>query len=529
MVNAKKEQERQELFSNIWKIADELRGAVDGWDFKAYVIGALFYRFLSENLAEYVNENERLAGNADFDYATLDDAAVPENARKEFVNISGYFIAPSQLFCNVLRDAKTNPSELNVKLDAALRAIEDSSRGAESERDFNGLFRDFAVDSSKLGASHDDCCKKLLNVLLAVDSMKLKSSDNEIDVFGDAYEYLMGMYASHAGKSGGEFFTPQEVSELLAEIAVDGKKNVNAVYDPACGSGSLLLKAWKRLGRNISDGIYGQEINQTTYNMCRINMILHGVEYNKFDIACGDTLRNPYAGHRIRRENDNDRDFDVIVSNPPYSTKWEGKDDPTLINDPRFAPAGVLAPSSKADLAFVMHCLHYLSPKGTAAIVCFPGVMYRGGAEKQIRRYLVEAANAVDCVIQLPSNLFYGTSIATCVLVMKKNRSDESTLFIDASREFVKVTNNNKLTPENIKKIADAVLERKDVEYFARLVPRTEIAENDYNLSVSTYVEQRDTREKIDIVKLNAEIKEIVAREQVLRDAIDKIVAEIEA
>ncbi len=285
------------------------------------------------------------------------------------------------------------------------------------------------------------------------------------------------------------------------------------------GSGSLLLKSAKILGRdNVRQGFFGQEINITTYNLCRINMFLHDIDYDKFDIAHADTLTNP--------QHWDDEPFEVIVSNPPYSIKWDGKDNPILINDPRFSPAGVLAPKSKADLAFIMHSLSWLATNGTASIVCFPGVMYRGGAEKKIRQYLIDN-NFIDCIIQLPDNLFYGTSIATCIMVMKKSKSENSTLFIDASKEFIKVTNNNKLTGENIDTILNAYIEKKDIEYFSRLVPNSEISEQDYNLSVSTYVEQEDTREKIDIVKLNKEIKEIVAREQVLRDEIDKIIEEI--
>jgi type I restriction enzyme M protein len=330
----------------------------------------------------------------------------------------------------------------------------------------------------------------------------------------------MGMYASNAGKSGGEFFTPQEVSELLTRLAVGDKKEVNKVYDPACGSGSLLLKAAKVLGKDhVRLGFYGQEINITTYNLCRINMFLHDIGYDKFDIALGDTLTSP--------QHWDDQPFEVIVSNPPYSIKWEGDSDATLINDPRFSPAGVLAPKSKADLAFIMHSLTFLATNGTAAIVCFPGIMYRGGAEKKIRQYLVDN-NFIDAVIQLPDNLFFGTSIATCILVMKKGKRDNKVLFVDASDECVKVTNNNRLTADNIANVLAIVKERKEkVDYKSRLVHRDEIAENDFNLSVSTYVEQKDTREKIDIVKLEAEIKEIVEKEAKLRAAIDEIVEEL--
>ena len=351
--------------------------------------------------------------------------------------------------------------------------------------------------------------------------MKLGSyQDNTIDAFGDAYEFLMGMYASNAGKSGGEYYTPQEVSELLTKITIDGKKEVNKVYDPACGSGSLLLKFAKILGKdNVRQGFFGQEINITTYNLCRMNMWLHDIEYTDFDIAHGDTLAEPLHW--------DDEPFEAIVSNPPYSIKWEGNANPVLISDERFAPAGVLAPKSKADLAFIMHSLSWLATNGTAAIVCFPGVMYRGGAEQKIRKYLIDN-NYVECIIQLPDNLFFGTSIATCIMVLKRNKTENNTLFIDASKEFVKVTNNNKLSEENIQNILNVYRERKDKEYYAAVVPNEKIGENSYNLSVSSYVEQEDTREKIDINKLNKEIKEIVAREEKLRAEIDKIIAEIE-
>ena len=377
------------------------------------------------------------------------------------------------------------------------------------------------MNSNKLGATVAKRNEKLVKLLNGVADMNLGDvKEHDIDAFGDAYEYLMTMYASNAGKSGGEFFTPADVSELLTRLGTVGKKEINKVYDPACGSGSLLLKAEKVLGRDaVRNGFFGQEINITTYNLCRINMFLHDIEFDKFDIACEDTLTNP--------QHWDDEPFELIVSNPPYSIKWAGDENPLLINDPRFAPAGVLAPKSKADLAFIMHSLAWLASNGTAAIVCFPGIMYRGGAEQKIRKYLVDN-NFIDCIIQLPSNLFFGTSIATCIMVLKKGKTDNKVLFIDASSECVKVTNNNKLTPENINKIVDTFAQRAEEAHISHLVEYSEVQENDYNLSVSTYVEAKDTREKIDIVKLNAEIAQIVARENELRSAIDQIVAEIE-
>ena len=518
-VDNKKEQERDELHRAIWAIADELRGAVDGWDFKNYVLGTMFYRYISENLTAYVNAGEIEAGNTDFDYAKMKDADADVD-REGLVQEKGFFILPSELFCNVrIRAAEDN--NLNETLEKVFRHIEESAKGSQSENSFAGLFDDYDVNSNKLGSTVAKRNERLVKLLDGIASMNLGSvKDHDIDAFGDAYEYLMTMYASNAGKSGGEFFTPADVSELLTRLGTVGKKTVNKVYDPACGSGSLLLKAEKVLGRDsIKTGFFGQEINITTYNLCRINMFLHDIGFDKFDIECEDTLTNP--------QHWDDEPFELIVSNPPYSIKWEGDDNPLLINDPRFSPAGVLAPKSKADLAFIMHSLSWLAANGTAAIVCFPGIMYRGGAEKKIRQYLIDN-NFIDCVIQLPSNLFFGTSIATCIMVMKKNKTDNNTLFIDASNECIKVTNNNKLTEDNINHIVDIFTKRESIDHISHLATYEEIKENAYTLSVSTYVEAADTREKIDITKLNAKIKEIVAREQVLRDEIDRIISEIE-
>ncbi len=515
----RKEQERAELHRTIWNIANDLRGSVDGWDFKQYVLGMMFYRYISENLAGYINAGEREAGYADFNYAKLSDQEA-EPARTDLVATKGFFILPGELFENVRRRA-ANDENLNETLEKVFKNIEASAQGSGSEDDFKGLFDDLDVNSNKLGNTVAKRNEKLVKLMNGVGEMKLGDyKDNTIDAFGDAYEFLMGMYASNAGKSGGEYFTPQEVSELLTRLVLVGKTEVNKVYDPACGSGSLLLKSAKILGKeNVRQGFFGQEINITTYNLCRINMFLHDIDYDKFDIGHGDTLTDPLHW--------DDEPFEAIVSNPPYSIKWAGDSNPLLINDPRFSSAGVLAPKSKADLAFIMHSLTWLATNGTAAIVCFPGVMYRGGAEQKIRKYLIDN-NYIDCVIQLPDNLFYGTSIATCIMVLKKSKTENSTLFIDASKECIKVTNSNKLTQVNMENILNAFKTRKDKEHFSRLVPNSEITEQGYNLSVSTYVEQEDTREKIDIVALNAEIEKIVARGQVLREEIDKIIAVIE-
>ena len=519
MAEIKKEQERDELHRAIWAIADELRGAVDGWDFKNYVLGTMFYRYISENLAHYINQGEQEAGNADFDYALMPDDEA-EEAKEGLVNEKGFFILPSELFSNVCSKADTDEN-LNETLERIFKHIEESAMGSESESDFAGLFDDFDVNSNKLGSTVAKCNERLAKLLHGVADMNLGSvKDHDIDAFGDAYEYLMTMYASNAGKSGGEFFTPADVSELLTRLGTVGKTRINKVYDPACGSGSLLLKAEKVLGKEaVTNGFYGQEINITTYNLCRINMFLHDIGFDKFDIACDDTLTSP--------QHWDDEPFELIVSNPPYSIKWAGDSNPLLINDPRYAPAGVLAPKSKADMAFIMHSLSWLAPNGTAAIVCFPGIMYRGGAEKKIRKYLIDN-NFVDCIIQLPSNLFFGTSIATCIMVLKKGKSDNTTIFIDATKECIKVTNNNRLTEDNLQKIVSAFARREEIKHFSHVASYEEIAENDYNLSVSTYVEAEDTREVIDIKKLNAEIEEIVLREAELRDAIRNIIEEIE-
>ena len=519
MTNSIKEQEREELHKAIWNIANDLRGSVDGWDFKQYVLGFMFYRYISENITDYINTGEYEAGNAAFHYADISDETA-EQVREDMVKTKGFFILPSQLFVNVRKKAKIDP-DLNETLEKIFKAIESSAQGTDSEENFKGLFDDIDVNSNKLGSTVERRNEKLVKLLDSIGDMKLGGyKDNTIDAFGDAYEFLMGMYAGNAGKSGGEYFTPQEVSELLTKLTVVGKTEVNKVYDPACGSGSLLLKFAKILAKeNVRQGFFGQEINLTTYNLCRINMFLHDIDYDKFNIANEDTLTKP--------QHWDEEPFEAIVSNPPYSTKWKGSDDPLLINDPRFSPAGILAPKSYADMAFIMHALSWLATSGVAAIVCFPGIFYRGGAEQKIRKYLIEN-NYIDCIIQLPSNLFFGTSIATCIMVLKKSKTSNDVLFIDASAECVKVTNNNKLTDKNIDNIMRLFTERQDMEYTAKVVPNSVIGENDFNLSVSTYVEKKDTREKVDIGELNRKIAQIVAREQVLREEIDKIIREIE-
>jgi type I restriction enzyme M protein len=520
MSGTTKEAQRAELHKTIWRIANDLRGSVDGWDFKSYVLGILFYRYISENLTAYINEGERKAGHPDFDYAELADSEA-EFGRKETVAEKGVYILPSELFANVRKRAE-NDENLNETLEKVFKAIEGSAVGTDAEDDLKGLFDDLDVNSAKLGHTVAKRNEKLVKLLGAIGDLTLGNfSDHTIDAFGDAYEYLMQMYASAAGKSGGEYYTPQEVSELLARLTVVGKTSVNKVYDPACGSGSLLLKFAKVLGKeNVRQGFYGQEINLTTYNLARINMFLHDVNYEKFDLAHGDTLIDPAHW--------DDEPFEAIVSNPPYSIQWDGDSNPLLINDSRFAPAGVLAPKSKADLAFTMHILSWLAVNGTAAIVEFPGVLYRGGAEQKIRKYLIDN-NYVDAVIQLPPDMFFGTTIATCIIVLKKSKNDNSVQFIDASAEFDRSGNKNKLTDENSKKILDAFAGRADSDHFTRLVPNDEIAKNSYNIAVSSYVEQRDTREIVDITELNTEIARIATRQHELRAEVDEIVADLES
>ena len=514
-----KEQERDELHRAIWQIANDLRGSVDGWDFKAYVLGMLFYRFISENLSSYLNKEEQRTGNTKFNYTDISDTDA-EFGRADTLKEKGFYILPSELFVNVRKKAKTDEN-LNETLSRVFKNIENSAKGTESEDDLKGLFDDIDINSNKLGGSVQRRNEQLTKIIDSIGGLKLGDfQENTIDAFGDAYEFLMTMYASNAGKSGGEFFTPQEVSELLAEITVVGKKQVNKVYDPACGSGSLLLKFAKVLGKeNVRQGFYGQEVNISTFNLCRINMFLHDINYEKFDIAHGDTLTDP--------KHWDDEPFDAIVSNPPYSIRWEGDANPLLINDPRFSPAGVLAPKSKADLAFTLHMLHWLSTSGTAAIVEFPGVLYRGGAEQKIRKYLIDN-NYIDAVIQLPPDLFFGTTIGTCIIVLKKSKKDNATLFIDASAEFVRGGNKNKLTDNNRKKILNAYIARKDDDHFAKIVLNKDIADNDYNIAVSSFVEQENTNEEVDIEKLNAHIAEIVIKQNKLRTAIDEIVADLE-
>jgi type I restriction enzyme M protein len=509
-------EQRAALQRKIWDIANDVRGAVDGWDFKQYVLGTLFYRFISENFIDYIT-----GGDASVDYAAIaDDDENIESAKDDAIKTKGYFIYPSQLFVNVAANANTNES-LNTDLANVFKAIEASANGYPSELDIKGLFADFDTTSNRLGNTVKDKNSRLAAVLKGVAELDFGGFDaSHIDLFGDAYEFLISNYAANAGKSGGEFFTPQQVSKLIAQLAMHGQTSINKIYDPACGSGSLLLQAKKQFDAHlIEDGFYGQEINHTTYNLARMNMFLHNVNYDKFHIQLGNTLEEPHFA--------DERPFDAIVSNPPYSVKWIGSDDPTLINDERFAPAGVLAPKSKADFAFVLHALNYLSAKGRAAIVCFPGIFYRGGAEHKIRQYLVDN-NYVEAVISLASNLFYGTTISVNILVLSKHKTDTSIQFIDASNLFKKDANNNILLDAHIDQIMQAFERKADLAHFALSVQLESVAANDYNLSVGSYVDGKDSREAVDIKLLNTKISGIVARQAELRKQLNFIVDELE-
>jgi type I restriction-modification system, M subunit len=510
------QQQRATLQRQIWQIANEVRGTIDGWDFKQYVLGTLFYRFISENFSAYIE-----AGDDSVDYASFpDDSPILEQIKEDTIKTKGYFIYPSQLFENVAKNANDNPN-LNTDLKAIFNAIESSANGYDSEQDIKGLFADFDTTSSRLGNTVADKNKRLTAVLKGVSELDFGNFEhNQIDLFGDAYEFLISNYAANAGKSGGEFFTPQNVSKLIAQLAMHGQDSINKIYDPACGSGSLLLQAKKHFDEHIiEDGFFGQEINHTTYNLARMNMFLHNINYDKFEIALGDTLLAPQFG--------DSKPFDAIVSNPPYSIKWIGSDDPTLINDDRFAPAGVLAPKSKADFAFILHALSYLSAKGRAAIVTFPGIFYRGGTEAKIRQYLIDN-NFVESVIALAPNLFFGVSIAVNILVLSKSKHDNKTQFIDASDIFKKETNNNILTDEHISQIFTLFANKTDVPHQVAMVDYDTIKASDYNLAVSSYVEAKDTREVIDIGVINEEIRQTVSKISTLRQSIDEIIKEIE-
>lgn len=516
-----REEEKQELYRTIWNIANKLRSNIVGWDFKNYVLGFLFYRYISENIQKYFNNIEHDKKNLKFEYANLDDQTANQ-FRIKTIEQKGFFILPSELFVNVLKkiENKKIAKTVNVILNQVFYNIENSAKNFSSESSVKNLFADIDLKSKKLGNDTYKRNNQIINILKAINNMKINDYQNNlIDTFGDAYEYLINMYCSNAGKSGGEFFTPQEVSELLARLTLKNKKKINKVYDPAAGSGSLLLKFVKILGKkNILDGIYGQEINLTAYNLCRINMFLHDISWKNFDIKLGDTLTDPKNDPKIK--------FDVIVSNPPYSIKWIGDNNSKLINDPRFKKAGVLAPKAKADLAFVLHSLYYLDNNGIGAIVLYPGVLYRRGIEQKIRKYLVNN-NYVDAVIELPKNLFFGTTISTAILIIKKNKKTKNVFFFDASNYFVKANKKNKLTFQNLNDIIDIFFSQKNITSISCTVNINKIKANNYDLSVFNYVKKSDKISNINIKKLNAEIATLVNEQQLIRNKINKIIFKI--
>lgn len=534
----KNSMEKQELFKNIWNIANDLRGKVSGWEFQSYVLGTIFYRYISEWLTKCINDEQHEIGDLDFDYAEVSDE-LAKTEKNIIITKYGFYIAPSELFKNVLKNTKNKKIEsLSETLEKVFLNIEQSSELSNDQQNgevFKGLFRSYDVNSISLGdtsVKRDIQLEKLLANISAIDFGN-DFVENTTDMLGDAYEYLIGMYAANAGKSGGEYFTPQEVSELLTRIGLDHmpKKGNDTfrVYDPTCGSGSLLLKSRKILKEmkgvvnNIEDiEFFGQESNPTTYNLCRMNMILHHIKTSKIHIACDDTLIYPKHLDDVKKS----KGFDLIVSNPPYSVKWIGSDKADLINDDRYSPAGVLAPKSKADLAFILHSLHHLNNTGKAAIVCFPGIMYRGGAEQKIREHLIKQ-NVIEAVIQLPSDLFFGTSIATSILVLNKAKKDNNILFVDASKEYYKDTNNNRLNEENINHILTLVRERKNKENLTALVGNEEVLNNGTILSVNDYVKLEELKEQVDIIQLNAEITEKVAKINQLRVSIEGLLKNV--
>lgn len=484
------EEQKQKLEKQLWNIANELRGKMDADEFRDYILGFIFYKYLSEK--QHLYANQLLETETVKDYALVTDADDIDAIREESLEKLGYFLKPDELFSAVSKkgnaDTEDQSNFILEDLQAILNAIEQSTMGTESEDDFTKLFEDLDLSSTKLGRTVEARNSLIAKVLAHLDKVDFELGKVDSDVLGDAYEYLIAQFASGAGKKAGEFYTPQQVSKILAKIVTLDKSKIKSAYDPACGSGSLLL----RIAKEADVGeFFGQELNRTTYNLARMNMILHDVHFSRFKISQDDTLENPM--HIDQR-------FEAIVANPPFSAKWKGKDNPLNETDDRFSQYGAIAPTSKADFAFVQHMIHHLNDNGTACIVLPHGVLFRGGAEATIRQYIIEEQNYLDAVIGLPPNLFYGTSIPACILVLKKCRvHDDNILFIDASREFDKVGNQNALSNAHVEKIIDTYAKRESVEKYAHVAKLNEIAENDFNLNIPRYVDTFEEEEPVDL------------------------------
>ena len=507
------EEQKKILEQQLWNIANTLRGKMNADEFRDYILGFIFYKYLAEKMEIFANSilKEDKIQFREIKEDTAEGLAYIDAIREEALETLGYFLKPSELFSEIAKRGNSDANTFILEdLQKILTNIQLSTMGTQSEEDFDNLFEDMDLNSTKLGKTADARNEIIVKVLLHLDEIDFKLNDTELDVLGDAYEYLIGQFASGAGKKAGEFYTPQEVSKILAKIVTTGKNRLKSVYDPTCGSGSLLL----RVAREVKDvsNFYGQEMNRTTYNLARMNMILHGVHYRQFDIKQEDTLEHP--------QHLNDMPFEAIVANPPFSANWSAN--PLFLNDDRFSQYGKLAPSSKADFAFVQHMIYHLAENGTMAIVLPHGVLFRGAAELHIRKYLIEQKNYLDAVIGLPANIFYGTSIPTCILVFKKCKEDpEHILFIDASKEFEKVKNQNMLREEHINKIVETFRNRTVIEKYSHLATLQEVADNDYNLNIPRYVDTFEAEEEIDIQAVMQEIKSLEAKRAELDKEID--------
>lgn len=507
------EEQKKILEQQLWNIANTLRGKMNADEFRDYILGFIFYKYLAEKMEIFANSilKEDKIQFREIKEDTVEGSAYIDAIREEALETLGYFLKPSELFSEIAKRGNSDTNTFILEdLQKILTNIQLSTMGTQSEEDFDNLFEDMDLNSTKLGKTADARNEIIVKVLLHLDEIDFQLNDTELDVLGDAYEYLIGQFASGAGKKAGEFYTPQEVSKILAKIVTTGKNRLKSVYDPTCGSGSLLL----RVAREVKDvsNFYGQEMNRTTYNLARMNMILHGVHYRQFDIKQEDTLEHP--------QHLNDMPFEAIVANPPFSANWSAN--PLFLNDDRFSQYGKLAPSSKADFAFVQHMIYHLAENGTMAIVLPHGVLFRGAAELHIRKYLIEQKNYLDAVIGLPANIFYGTSIPTCILVFKKCKEDpEHILFIDASKEFEKVKNQNMLREEHINKIVETYRNRTVIEKYSHLATLQEVADNDYNLNIPRYVDTFEAEEEIDIKAVMQEIKSLEAKRVELDKEID--------